>query len=138
MDRSSETFGIRTGFDVLTEPISAVTATTSTPDKLVEVDRVLDEGLIDRVFQPIVDLHSGRLFGYEALARSRSRLLGELGELYSCAIAKGRVGELGRMHREQVLAAAPRMPLFVNIHPSEFDYPWLVRPDDPIYLHRAG
>ena len=31
--------------------------------------RILDEGLIGPVFQPLVDLYSGETLGYEALAR---------------------------------------------------------------------
>ena len=30
----------------------------------------------------------------------------------------------------------PHYPLFLNIDPHEFDYGWLVRPDDPIFRHR--
>jgi EAL domain-containing protein (putative c-di-GMP-specific phosphodiesterase class I) len=33
---------------------------------------------------------------------------------------------------------APPYPLFVNIHPNEFDEGWLVQPDDPIFRHEHG
>jgi EAL domain-containing protein (putative c-di-GMP-specific phosphodiesterase class I) len=31
--------------------------------------------------------------------------------------------------------SAPPHPLFVNLHPNEFDEGWLVQPDDPIFHH---
>lgn len=102
-----------------------------------ELHSVLDEGRLDLAFQPIVDLRSGALFGYEALARARSTLLAAPPDLYAAAVETGRVGELGRAHREQVAEAAPQLPIFVNINPNEFDHRWLVQPDDPLYRHRA-
>lgn len=109
----------------------------SSKEQRREVARILDEGLLDLAFQPIVDLRSGALFGYEALARSRSAILTSTPDLFVAAVETGRVGELGRAHRVQVLATAPHVPLFINVNPNEFNHHWLVQPDDPLYLHRA-
>lgn len=119
-----------------TQP-QAASDTGFTPEQIGAVDTLLREGLLGLVFQPIVDLHTGALFAYETLARPKSPHFSGPLELFGAAVQAGRVGELGRLHREQVLAVAPRMPLFLNVSPGEFDYPWLVRPDDPIFLHRA-
>ena len=125
----------------MTQPSAPQASRTSevgfTPEQLAGVDAVLEEGQLGLVFQPIVDLRTGSLYAYETLARSKSPLFSGPLELFGAAIEAGRVGELGRLHREQVLAVAPRMPLFVNVSPGEFDHPWLVRPDDPMYRHRA-
>jgi EAL domain-containing protein (putative c-di-GMP-specific phosphodiesterase class I) len=45
------------------------------------------------------------------------------------------MGRLGRRVRELALDACPAHPLFLNIHPSELNEGWLVRPDDPIFAH---
>jgi EAL domain-containing protein (putative c-di-GMP-specific phosphodiesterase class I) len=84
------------------------------------------------VFQPIVDLATGRLFAYEALVRCRDATPPELFEkAHHC----GCVGRLGRMVREVAVPLCSGRPIFLNVHPGELDSPWLVRPDDPIFAH---
>jgi EAL domain-containing protein (putative c-di-GMP-specific phosphodiesterase class I) len=56
--------------------------------------------------------------------------------MFEVAIQAGRVAELGRLHREQAVKRCAGYSLFLNIHPHEFDYGWLVRPDDPMFRHR--
>jgi EAL domain-containing protein (putative c-di-GMP-specific phosphodiesterase class I) len=56
--------------------------------------------------------------------------------MFEVAIQAGRVAELGRLHREQAVRRCAGYSLFLNIHPHEFDYGWLVRPDDPMFRHR--
>jgi EAL domain-containing protein (putative c-di-GMP-specific phosphodiesterase class I) len=48
----------------------------------------------------------------------------------------GRIAELGRLHRRQAVARCAGYRLFLNVNPNEFDYGWLVRPDDPIFHHK--
>jgi EAL domain-containing protein (putative c-di-GMP-specific phosphodiesterase class I) len=88
-------------------------------------------------FQPIVDLRRTAVHAYEALTRVAHPLFSGPAELFAAAAAAGRVGELGRIHRENSLRLAPQVPLFLNIHPNEFDEGWLVRPDDPIFRTRS-
>jgi EAL domain-containing protein (putative c-di-GMP-specific phosphodiesterase class I) len=52
------------------------------------------------------------------------------------AAEAGRSGELGRLLREMAIRECPHAPLFLNVIPNEFDDPWLVRPDDPIFRHK--
>ena len=99
------------------------------------VAEIVKKKLLRVVFQPIYDLKLGAVFAYEALARCTAPGLGDLTELYRLAAKAGLVGELGRQHRTQAVQQAPDLPLFINVNPHEFDYPWLVQPDDPIFRH---
>lgn len=85
--------------------------------------------------QPIVDVKRGRVFAHEALLRSHSPSFKGPVPLLQHAVRLGAMGELGRYLRGLSSLACPSTPLFVNIHPSEFDHGFLVRPDDPIFAH---
>ncbi len=86
---------------------------------------VLRSGSIRAVYQPIVDLGSGRPLGYEALARGPvgSRL--EMpGPLFEAARAEGILGAFDRACRERALSEALRQGLrgedllFLNAEPD--------------------
>lgn len=100
------------------------------------IHRVIDQCLLNMVFQPIVDLREGKIFSYEALCRSRVPQFETPPAMIDAAIAVGRVGELGRLQRSLASKNCADWPIFMNISPNEFDEPWLVRPDDAIHLHR--
>jgi EAL domain-containing protein (putative c-di-GMP-specific phosphodiesterase class I) len=86
-------------------------------------------------FQPILDLRTREVFAYEALLRSGDpQFRGPL-PLLEHAIATDCIGELGRLIRQLATEACPGSPLFLNIHPNEFEDGWLLRPDDPIFSH---
>lgn len=97
--------------------------------------RVLARGELEVVFQPIFNVREGNAFGYEALARSPTPIFEGPLEMFSVAAASGQVGELGRLQRVISAKQAPRGPLFLNVHPAEFDHPLLIKPDDPIFRH---
>jgi len=86
------------------------------------------------VFQPVVRLDDGRLFGYEALVRCPTVSPSPLG-LFAQAAASHSAGRLGRMIREIAVSLCGGTPLFVNVHPSELEEGWLTRADDPIFGH---
>jgi len=86
------------------------------------------------VFQPVVRLADGVLFGYEALVRCPDPGLSPPG-LFAQAAAMRSSGRLGRMIREVAVSLCHGTPLFVNVHPSELEEGWLLRPDDPIFGH---
>jgi EAL domain-containing protein (putative c-di-GMP-specific phosphodiesterase class I) len=56
--------------------------------------------------------------------------------MFDAAVHAKRVGELGRIHRKQAIRTAPPGLLFLNVSPWEFDFGWLVRPDEPLFLAR--
>jgi EAL domain-containing protein (putative c-di-GMP-specific phosphodiesterase class I) len=89
---------------------------------------------LSAVFQPIVSLEDGELFAYEALVRcSIPNYTPPV--LFERAAAMQSTGRLGRMIREIAVKLCSGVPLFVNLHPSELEEQWLVRPDDPIFSH---
>jgi EAL domain-containing protein (putative c-di-GMP-specific phosphodiesterase class I) len=87
------------------------------------------------VFQPIVDIHTGRQFATEALVRCKLAELADPVTLFRQAVAQRFSGRLGRMIRDIALPLCAGSPTFVNIHPNELSERWLVRPDDPIFAH---
>jgi EAL domain-containing protein (putative c-di-GMP-specific phosphodiesterase class I) len=108
------------------------------PQKIEAVHRAIDLGEVGIVFQPLADIRAKRVFGYEALARTRSSHLAGPLDLFRTAAALGRVGELGRAFRALAVQHCPHWPLFLNIFPNEFDDPYLVKTDDPIFRHRSS
>jgi EAL domain-containing protein (putative c-di-GMP-specific phosphodiesterase class I) len=89
---------------------------------------------LSTVFQPIVALDGGEVMAYEALVRCSVHQLSPAG-LFEQAAADRSAGRLGRMVREIAVPLCSGTPLFVNLHPSELEEGWLVRPDDPIFSH---
>ncbi len=107
-------------------------------DETSAVPDVLAIGKLKVVYQPIIDLRRERVFAYEALVRSSSPHFQGPPAMLSEALRSRHLGALGRIVRELTVANAPASPLFVNIHPNEFDEGWLVQPDDPIFQHEHG
>ncbi|HEX2730716.1 MAG TPA: EAL domain-containing protein [Polyangiaceae bacterium] len=87
------------------------------------------------VYQPIVNMQDGTVFGYEALLRCLDpRFKGPV-DLLRRAAECARTGALGRVVRQLAIPSAPPLPLFINIHPDEFSESWLLRGDDPAFSH---
>lgn len=87
------------------------------------------------VFQPIVRMDTGQVFAHEALVRCRTPRLASPTVLFEHAVANGCAGRLGRMIREIAVPLCSGGPVFINVHPQELNESWIVRPDDPIFLH---
>jgi EAL domain-containing protein (putative c-di-GMP-specific phosphodiesterase class I) len=112
------------------------------------VPDVLAVGELRVVYQPIIDMRSvgalargsrgARIFAYEALVRSNSPHFKGPPAMFDEAIRTQFVGALGRVVRELTVSNSPAHPLFVNVHPNEFDDGWLVQPDDPVFGHDQG
>ncbi len=101
----------------------------------VTIEDVARQRLLFVVFQPIVNLKTGRPFAYEALVRSKSASFPDPPSILSAAIESNAMGRIGRVIRELAASDCPDAPLFLNVHPNELDDGWLVRPDDPIFAH---
>jgi EAL domain-containing protein (putative c-di-GMP-specific phosphodiesterase class I) len=91
-----------------------------------ELRRILDEGLVRSVYQPIVDLDTGFVVGYEALARGPvGSPLERPDRLFAVAHASGVVAELDWACRAAAVRGALevglRQTLFVNVEPSLLD-----------------
>ncbi len=93
------------------------------------LDEILRDGLIRSVFQPIVDLETGALFGYEALARGPEHSPLELPEqLFEAARRHGRLAELDEVCQRAALAGARAhaieapLTLFVDAEPDAMGF----------------
>jgi len=110
-------------------------ARKSTKPPASGIERAAEDGELHVVFQPVVDLRTGKPFAYEALVRSRAPEFPNPHAILSAAIENNVCGKIGRIIRELAIAGCPSAPLFLNVHPNELDDSWLVRPDDPIFVH---
>jgi EAL domain-containing protein (putative c-di-GMP-specific phosphodiesterase class I) len=101
----------------------------------MNVKELMAGGLLYVAFQPIVHLEKREVFGQEALARCKSPGFGDAMTLINQALEARCMGELGRELRAIATRTSPRTALFLNLHPSEFDEGWLVRPDDAMFFY---
>ncbi len=88
-----------------------------------ELDRILRDGLLEPAYQPIVDLATGQVVAYEALARVRGESpLARPDLLFDAARAHGRLIELDWACRIAALCGAVehglRRSLFINCEPE--------------------
>jgi len=88
------------------------------------------------VFQPIVDVGSGRVFAHEALVRCKHKDYPNPPVLFEHASREGACGRLGRLIRDIAFGVTEDVTLFVNVHPEELNSRWLVQPDDPVGFQR--
>jgi EAL domain-containing protein (putative c-di-GMP-specific phosphodiesterase class I) len=89
------------------------------------LDELLKGPALRSVFQPIVDLETGRLFGHEALTRGPAGSMLERPEsIFAVARAEDRLGELDAACQATAVASAERhaiaspLTLFVNAEPD--------------------
>ena len=89
------------------------------------LEEILRRGLLRCVFQPIVDLETGALVGFEALVRGPEGSSLELpDQLFAAARTEGRLTELDRACQRAALASAHAnrieapLTLFVNAEPD--------------------
>lgn len=96
---------------------------------LTELRNILSTEALTPLYQPIVDLQSGRIFGYEGLIRgpSNSPLHSPL-TLFKCASMHGMTAEAERACRNVLLKAFAAMnldgKLFLNVSPEVLILPY--------------
>jgi EAL domain-containing protein (putative c-di-GMP-specific phosphodiesterase class I) len=90
---------------------------------------------LSTVYQPIVDLQTGRPFAYEVLARCRAPGLTNPSILFKRAAAERFCGLLGRTLRKVGSEGCRGVPLFLNVHPAELSDRFVIQLDDPMYAH---
>lgn len=90
-----------------------------------EIDRILMQGDVEVVFQPIVDLERGETVGVEALARGPEHsTLHRPVDLFAAARAEDRVGELDWLcrvtaaRRALELGLVAPLTVFINVEPD--------------------
>jgi diguanylate cyclase (GGDEF)-like protein/PAS domain S-box-containing protein len=97
---------------------------TSTAATGSTIDDVLRAGAVHSVYQPIVELDSGRVVAYEALARGPEGPLHTPDALFAAARTAGRLAELDALCRAAALRGAvaaelgPPLTVFVNVEPQ--------------------
>ena len=92
------------------------------------ITEVIEAGTLAPVYQPIVDLESGRVIGYEGLVRvPRESTFAHSGALFDAAEVAGRVHDLDRAALDVVLRGArslgESMSLSVNVSPRTLEAP---------------
>lgn len=101
----------------------------------MDIKQALEAGKFFIAYQPVVDLQRKTTYAYEALVRSELPEFPHAGAIISAAVEARYMGTLGRALRRYAVENCPAHPLFLNVHPDEFDEGWLVRPDDSITEH---
>lgn len=87
------------------------------------------------VYQPIVNLATGKTFAYEVLARCKVPGLTNPEVLFKRAAAEKFCGLLGRTLRSIGSTGCRGVPLFLNVHPVELGDRYVIQLDDPLYSH---
>jgi EAL domain-containing protein (putative c-di-GMP-specific phosphodiesterase class I) len=118
------------GSELIDPSLTAGVAIDSLPD-------VLASGEVFVVFQPLVDLQQGGLFGHEALVRSTSPAFRCPEQLLAASLQSGCCGLLGRLIRQVAVQDCPDSALFLNIHPYELEEHWLLRSDEAMFKSKV-
>lgn len=90
------------------------------------ISAVIESGSMTPAYQPIVDIGTGRILGYEGLIRvPRESTFAHTGALFDAAEAAGRVQDLDRAALDVVLAGAaglaPDVLLSLNVSPRTLE-----------------
>jgi EAL domain-containing protein (putative c-di-GMP-specific phosphodiesterase class I) len=95
--------------------------------QLGELRVMLRERAVSIDYHPIVVADTGRVFGYEALARGEGRSLRSPEVMFDVAAEGNLSWELSRLCREKALEGMARLAadqlLFLNVDPHDFDDP---------------
>ncbi|HEX6853373.1 MAG TPA: EAL domain-containing protein [Candidatus Polarisedimenticolaceae bacterium] len=108
----------------------------------VQLHRVLDQGLVRTVYQPVVDLARRRVLGYEALTRVGVGRFENVEMLFKAAEENDVLWALERLCRRKAIEGLPHLEpdqcLFLNVEPDAIHDPHLVGSDFLDRLRAAG
>ena len=128
----------------LREQVSGVHAATTAPAPDLEAyearGRLVGSIPLDALrvdFQPIVDLRTGQVEGYEAQPSCPEHGLRDREDLIARAALEKKLGDLGRAIRAIAIRECPHTTLYVSVHPAELRDGVIVQPDDPLFSHAA-
>src|SRR6185436_20187906 len=80
------------------------------------ISAVIEAGTLTPVYQPIIDLSTGRVTGYEGLVRlPKESTFAHTGALFDAAEVAGRVHDLDRAALDVVLRGAQDLPEWVTL-----------------------
>lgn len=94
---------------------------------MTSIETLLDQRAVHSVFQPIIELDTGRVVAYEALARGPAGPLASPDAMFSAARQAGRLSELDHACRTAAFSGARDQRLFaplmvfVNVEPEVLD-----------------
>ncbi len=109
-----------------------------------EFEEILKERNISIVYQPIISLKNGEVYGWESLARGpHNTYFSSPDRLFSFAEEVGKLYQLERLCREQsILTSQNKIPtgkkLFLNLNPKVIDDPDFVRGQTAALLKEHG
>ncbi len=96
-------------------------------DRAAELSRILREGLVRAVYQPVVDLAARRVIGYEALTRVPRVRFETVDLMFKAAQHHNVLWSLERLCRRRALETAPDLGvhqlLFLNVEPDSLHDP---------------
>jgi EAL domain-containing protein (putative c-di-GMP-specific phosphodiesterase class I) len=93
--------------------------------RFMALERAIVEKNFKYVYQPIVQVATKTIYGFEALCRPQGDVFTNPTELYDTAQAAGRVQTLGKILRRIAAQPISSMPesakMFINLHPHELN-----------------
>lgn len=118
----------RGAVDVFNPQRDQAASAEATNEVSTQIARIVNDHLITPVYQPIVDLTTGRVIGFEGLSRPAAETgFTDPGTMFSAAEAAGRTVELDMACLQAVIAGAREMPadqlLTINISPRTIEAP---------------
>jgi diguanylate cyclase (GGDEF)-like protein len=101
-------------------------------ERIVALEQIMNDEALHFVYQPIVEIDTQKIHGYECLCRPNHPLFPSPTDLLSTAQSAGRIHNLGRILRKMAMAPISSLPetplLFINLHPQELNDEDLIRP----------